>query len=100
MTIRGYTCEELGVRDAKSPTSCPSRHAHRMDVRHHTGSLPTGGFYFAPGAIEQHSPRRKARRLTGWQRLVRDCAVLLAVLAVLALVGYVALMLHAKGWPL
>lgn len=82
------TCTALGV--------CQSRPGCRQ-CHHDTEQLPPGGFYFAPGAIEQHSPRRKARRLTGWQRLVRGCALLLAVLA---MVGYVALMLHAKGWPL
>lgn len=81
------TCTALGV--------CQSRPGCQH-CSHDTDTLPPGGFYFAPGAIE-HGPRRKARRLTGWQRLVRDCAVLLAVSG---LIGCVAGMLQAKGWPL
>ena len=63
--------------------------------RHDTESLPPGGYYFAPGAVE-HGPRR-ARRITGWRRLVLD---VIALLAVSGLIGFAAGVLQAKGWPL
>ena len=81
------TCHELGV--------CQSRPGCQH-CSHDTDTLPPGGYYFAPGAIE-HGPRRKARRLTGWQRLVLEIA---ALLAVAGLIGFAAGFLQAKGWPL
>ena len=62
---------------------------------HDTESLPRGGYYFAPGTVE-HGPRR-ARRITGWRRLVLD---VIALLAVSGLIGFAAGVLQAKGWPL
>ena len=55
------TCHELGV--------CNSRKGLGCTFHHDTESLPPGGYYFAPGAIEQ-GPRRRAVRLAPWQRLV------------------------------
>ena len=63
--------------------------------QHDTEALPPGGCYFAPGAIE-NEPRR-TKRLSGWQRLVIDCA---ALLIVSGLIGFAAGVLQAKGWPL
>ena len=63
--------------------------------QHDTETLPPGGYYFAPGAIDTN-PRR-GKRLAGWQRLVLDVA---ALLAVAGLIGFVAGVLQAKGWPL
>ena len=60
-----------------------------------TESLPPGGYYFAPGTVE-HGPRR-ARRITGWRRLVLG---VIALLAVSGLIGFAAGVLQAKGWPL
>ena len=62
---------------------------------HDTESLPPGGYYFAPGAVE-HGPCR-ARRITGWRRLVLEA---IALLAVAGLIGFAAGVLQAKGWPL
>ena len=36
-------------------------------------------------------------RLTGWERIARDCVV---VLAIAGLIGFAAAVLQAKGWPL
>ncbi|RKR66309.1 hypothetical protein C8C94_0765 [Acidovorax sp. 94] len=81
------TCHELGVCNSRKGLGC---------TRHHdTESLPPGGYYFAPGAIESGPHRRK--RLAGWQRLVLDIA---ACLAVAGLIGFAAGVLQAKGWPL
>lgn len=66
--------------------------APRID-RHDTESLPPGGYYFAPGAVEQGPCR--ARRITGWCRLVLD---VIALLAVSGLIGFAAGMAQAKGW--
>ena len=62
---------------------------------HDTESLPPGDYYFAPGTVE-HGPRR-ARRITGWRRLVLEA---IALLAVSGLIGFAAGVLQAKGWPL
>ena len=62
---------------------------------HDTEALPPGGYYFAPGTVE-HGPRR-ARRITGWRRLVLDIIVMLAVSG---LIGFIAGVWQAKGWPL
>lgn len=62
---------------------------------HDTESLPPGGYYFAPGTVE-HGQRR-ARRITGWRRLVLEA---IALLAVSGLIGFAAGVLQAKGWPL
>lgn len=82
------SCHELGV--------CHGRKGLGCTCHHDTEALPPGGFYFAPGAIE-HGPRRKARRLAGWQRLALEIA---ALLAVTGLIGFAAGMLQTKGWPL
>ena len=91
------TCHELGVCHGRKGLGCT---CHRD-----TESLPrtskaqgkpaAGGYYFAPGTVE-HGPRR-ARRITGWRRLVLD---VIALLAVSGLIGFAAGVLQAKGWPL
>lgn len=82
------TCDALGV--------CQGRPGPGRTCTHDTNTLPPGGYYFAPGAIEQ-GPRRRAVRLAPWQRLVlRAMAVLLAS----GLLGFAAGVLQAKGWPL
>lgn len=80
------TCHELGV--------CHGRKGLGCTCHHHTESLPPGGYYFAPGAIEQ-GPRR-ARRLLGWRRAVAD---LCCCIAIAGLIGAAAGYLQAKGWP-
>lgn len=54
--------------------------------QHDTHQLPPGGYYFAPGAVEQHPARRRWLRaaVTGLQAL----AVLLALAAASGLLGY------------
>lgn len=80
------TCHEPGV--------CHGRKGLGCTCHHHTESLPPGGYYFAPGAIEQ-GPRR-ARRLLGWRRAVAD---LCCCIAIAGLIGAAAGYLQAKGWP-
>jgi hypothetical protein len=80
------TCHELGV--------CHGRKGLGCTCHHDTESLPPGGYYFAPGAIEQ-GPRR-ARRLLGWRRAVAD---LCCCIAIAGLIGAAAGYLQAKGWP-
>ena len=80
------TCHELGVCHGRKGLGCTCHHA--------TESLPPGGYYFAPGAIEQ-GPRR-ARRLLGWRRTVAD---LCCCIAIAGLIGAAAGYLQAKGWP-
>lgn len=63
--------------------------------RHDTQALPQGGFYFAPGTIEQ-AGRRQLR--TG--PLVRLALQATAVLALVGLLAFAVGVLHAKGWPL
>lgn len=87
MNRTSRTCNELGV--------CHGRKGLGCTCHHHAESLPPGGYYFAPGAIESGPHRRK--RLAGWQRLVLDIA---ACLAVAGLIGFAAGVLQAKGWPL
>ena len=92
------TCHELGVCHGRKGLGCT---CHRD-----TESLPStskaqgkpaaGGYYFAPGAIEQ-GPRRRAVRLAPWQRLVLGA---MAVLLASGLLGFAAGVLQAKGWPL
>ena len=88
MTRTPRTCHELGVCNGRKGLGCT--------CHHDTETLPPGGFYFAPGAIE-HGPCRKAKRLAPWQRLVLQA---MAVLLASGLVGMVAGVLQAKGWPL
>ena len=80
------TCHELGVCHGRKGLGCTCQHG--------TESLPPGGYYFAPGAIEQ-GPRR-ARRLLGWCRAVAD---LCCCIAIAGLIGAAAGYLQAKGWP-
>ena len=82
------TCHELGV--------CHGRKGLGCTCHHDTESLPPGGYYFAPGAIEQ-GQRRKGVRLAPWQRLVLGA---MAVLLASGLLGFAAGVLQAKGWPL
>ena len=56
------SCHELGV--------CHGRKGQGCTCHHDTETLPPGGYYFAPGAID--CPRRSHKRLAGWQRLVLD----------------------------
>ena len=88
MTRTRRTCTELGVCNGRPGPGCT--------CHHDTESLPPGGYYFAPGAVE-HGPRRRAVRLAPWQRLVLQA---MAVLLASGLVGMVAGVLQAKGWPL
>ena len=88
MTRTRRTSTELGV--------CQGRPGPGCTCQHDTDALPPGGYYFAPGAIEQ-GPRRRAARLASWQRLVLQA---MAVLLASGLVGMVAGVLQAKGWPL
>ena len=81
------TCTALGV--------CQSRPGCQQ-CSHGTETLPPGGYYFAPGAIEQ-GQRRKGVRLAPWQRLVLQA---MSVLLVSGLIGFVAGIVQAKGWPL
>ena len=87
MTRTPRTCHELGVCNGRKGLGCT--------CHHDTESLPPGGYYFAPGTVE-HGPRR-ARRITGWRRLVLEA---IALLAVFGLIGFAAGVLQAKGWPL
>ena len=80
------TCHELGVCHGRKGLGCACQHG--------TESLPPGGYYFAPGAIEQ-GPRR-TRRLLGWRRAVAD---LCCCIAIAGLIGAAAGYLQAKGWP-
>ena len=80
------TCHELGV--------CHGRKGLGCTCQHHTDSLPPGGYYFAPGAIEQGA--RRPRRLVGWRRAVAD---LCCCIAIAGLIGAAAGYLQAKGWP-
>ena len=82
------TCHELGV--------CHGRKGLGCTCHHDTDALPPGGYYFAPGAIEQ-GQRRKGVRLAPWQRLVLGA---MAVLLASGLLGFAAGVLQAKGWPL
>ena len=82
------TCDALGV--------CQGRPGPGGTCTHDTNTLPPGGYYFAPGAIEQ-GPRRRAVRLAPWLRLVLGA---MAVLLTSGLLGFAAGVLHAKGWPL
>ena len=80
------TCDALGVCQGRTGPGCT--------CTHDTDTLPPGGYYFAPGAIEQ-GPRR-ARRLLGWRRAVAD---LCCCIAIAGLIGAAAGYLQAKGWP-
>ena len=80
------TCHELGV--------CHGRKGLGCTCHHDTESLPPGGYYFAPGAIEQGA--RRHRRLVGWRRAVAD---LCCCIAIAGLIGAAAGYLQAKGWP-
>ena len=82
------TCDALGV--------CQGRPGPGCTCTHDTDTLPPGGYYFAPGAIEQ-GQRRKGVRLAPWQRLVLGA---MAVLLASGLLGFAAGVLQAKGWPL
>ena len=88
MTRTPRTCHELGVCNGRKGLGCT--------CHHDTDTLPPGGYYFAPGAIEQ-GPRRRAVRLAPWQRLVLGA---MAVLLASGLLGFAAGVLQAKGWPL
>ena len=80
------TCHELGV--------CHGRKGLGCTCHHDTESLPPGGYYFAPGAIEQGA--RRPRRLVGWRRAVAD---LCCCIAIAGLIGAAAGYLQVKGWP-
>ena len=80
------TCHELSV--------CHGRKGLGCTCHHDSESLPPGGYYFAPGAIEQGA--RRPRRLVGWRRAVAD---LCCCIAIAGLIGAAAGYLQAKGWP-
>ena len=81
------TCHELGMCHGRPGVGC----ACNQDVRHDAHQLPPGGFYFAPGAVEQQ-PR--AGRIPRWLVLLVEVALLLAIATSLAVAsGW----LHAKG---
>ena len=80
------TCHELGV--------CHGRKGLGCTCHHDTEAMPPGGYYFAPGAIEQGA--RRPRRLVGWRRAVAD---LCCCIAIAGLIGAAAGYLQAKGWP-
>ena len=81
------TCHQLGVRHGRPGVGCTCN----QDVRHDAHQLPPGGFYFAPGAVEQQ-PR--AGRVPRWLVLLVEVALLLAIATSLAVAsGW----LHAKG---
>ena len=80
------TCHELGV--------CHGRKGLGCTCHHDSESLPPGGYYFAPGAIEQGA--RRPRRLVGWRRAVAD---LRCCIAIAGLIGAAAGYLQAKGGP-
>ena len=82
------TCDALGV--------CQGHPGPGRTCTHDTDTLPPGGYYFAPGAIEQ-GQRRRGVRLAPWQRLVLGA---MAVLLASGLLGFAAGVLQAKGWPL
>lgn len=82
------TCEELGVCQARAGCSCS-----RSD-QHDTEALPPGGYYFAPGAIEQGA--RRPRRLVGWRRVVLD---VMGWIAIASCIGAASGYLQVKGWP-
>ena len=83
-------------RTCDAPGVCQGRPGPGCTCTHDTDTLPPGGYYFAPGAIEQ-GPRRRAVRLAPWQRLVLGA---MAVLLASGLLGFAAGVLHAKGWGL
>ena len=92
------TCHELGVCHGRKGLGCTCQHGAESlpSTSKAQGKPAAGGYYFAPGAIEQ-GPRRRAVRLAPWQRLVLQA---MAVLLASGLVGMVAGVLQAKGWPL
>ena len=79
-------CHQLGVCNARPGTGCTCQHSSRFD----TEPIPTGGFFFAPGTVEEFFPRPSlSRRLKGYLLgasivvtvLVLDAAVVLALAA-------------------
>lgn len=59
----GRTCQDLGV--CQSLPACPS-HAPAPAARHDGASLPPGGFWFSPGALDgPHRPRPQPLRISG-----------------------------------
>ena len=90
------TCHELGVCHGRKGLGCTCQHGTESLPRTSKaqGKPAAGGYYFAPGAIEQ-GPRR-TRRLLGWRRAVAD---LCCCIAIAGLIGAAAGYLQAKGWP-
>lgn len=81
------SCHELGV--------CHGRPSVGRSCRHDTHQLPPGGFYFAPGAIEQEAPRTpRARRVRRWMALAAEVVLLAAISIAL---GVASGWFHAKG---
>ncbi|WP_293222257.1 hypothetical protein [Ottowia sp.] len=73
-------CDELGVCQA---------HADRCQgCTLDTHRLPEGGFYFAPGTIEE--PARRPGLLRAWLHVA-------AILAVLGFAGLISGYLHGRG---
>ena len=79
-------CHHLGVRNARPATGCTCQ----RDSRYDTEPIPCGGFFFAPGTVEEFEPRPSlSRRLKGYVIaasivlgvLTLDAAVVLALAA-------------------
>lgn len=62
-------------------------HAPRDGGTHDTSELPPGGYYFAPGSIDNAKPRPGLAR-----RILAALAEVLILLAIAAAVGF------ASGW--
>lgn len=90
------TCHELGVCHGRKGLGCACHHDTESLPRTSKaqGKPAAGGYYFAPGAIEQGA--RRPRRLVGWRRAVAD---LCCCIAIAGLIGAAAGYLQAKGWP-
>lgn len=67
-------------------------HAPRDGCTHDTSELPPGGYYFAPGSIDNDKPRRTLAR-----RILAALAEVLILLAIAASLGVASGWLHAKG---
>lgn len=83
--MKHRTCHELGV--------CHGRPGPGCTCRHDTHQLPAGGFYFAPGTVQQ--PARGPRRRMRWAGALLDAAIVLAIGLALGVAGG---WFQVKGW--